>query len=45
MASAFETLSASPGEVRLGAATPAGAAIAGLWRGIEKRLARLAKDG
>jgi len=45
MASAFETMSASPGDLRLGNATPAGTAIASLWRGIEKRLARLAKSG
>ena len=45
MASAFEALSAAPGDPRLAAATPAGAAIASLWRGIEKRLARLDKAG
>jgi len=44
MASAFEALSASPGDLRLAPSTPAGEAIAALWRGIEKRLSRLAKD-
>lgn len=43
MASAFESMSASPGTVgRLAAGTPAAAALAALWGGIERRLARKA---
>lgn len=46
MASAFEAMTATPGEIgRLPAGTPAGAALFGLWGGIEKRLAKLAKSG
>ncbi|MGQ0660880.1 ParA family protein [Sphingosinicella sp.] len=42
MASAIEAMSAWPGEIALPpSSTPAGAALAALWRGIEKRLARL----
>ncbi len=43
MASAFESMSASPGDVgRLAAGTPAATALAALWSGIERRLARKA---
>lgn len=46
MASAIEAMSARPGAIALPPrGTPAGAAIAALWRGIEKRLARLDKTG
>ena len=46
MASAFETMTTTPGDVgRLSPASPAGTALLGLWSGIEKRLARLAKSG
>ncbi len=45
MASAFEAMSATPGAVgRLGNATPAGAALANLWTGIERRLTRIKRD-
>jgi cellulose biosynthesis protein BcsQ len=39
MASAFEAMSANPGS-HLAASTPAAAALAALWCGIEKRLSR-----
>jgi len=44
MASALEAMSTDPSAVgRLPAASPAGVALFGLWRGIEKRLARIAR--
>jgi cellulose biosynthesis protein BcsQ len=46
MASAFEAMSADPRALgRLPAGSPAGEALLGLWRGIEKRLAKLARAG
>lgn len=46
MASAFEAMSATPGEVgRLAPGSAAGGALLALWSGIEKRLARQAKSG
>jgi chromosome partitioning protein len=46
MASAFEAMSAAPEEVGgLAPGSPAGAALLGLWSGIEKRLAKSAKSG
>ncbi len=44
MASAFEAMSATPGEAaRLGPDSPAARALAALWTGIEKRLAKTVK--
>lgn len=46
MASAFEAMSATPGEIgRLAPGLAAGAALLTLWSGIEKRLAKQAKSG
>jgi chromosome partitioning protein len=46
MASAFEALSATPGDVgRLAPTSPAGAALLALWSGIEQRLSKAAKAG
>lgn len=46
MASALESMSATPGEIgRLPPSSPAGAALASLWSGLEQRLSKGAKAG
>jgi hypothetical protein len=46
MASAFEAMGAADGGVgRLPPASPAGAALLALWKGVEKRLTKRPKSG